>query len=196
MSLVGQLKSKSANRLGRSDRSAVGRWFWEIDRVLLFFVAVLIAIGLVAVAAASPASARRLKIDDLHFLWGHLVYQAVGIAAMATGLFVPRDLARRVVTGARRRIAAAEDIAIGLGFGGLCLRGCGILLRIVVSRRRIVIAAIRRTRGRRRWSVIVIVRRVAGAVGQIGRRCIRRLRHRGCAQQGNRQGGDKRCTEH
>ena len=30
MSLVGQLKSRSANRLGRSDRSAVGRWFWEI----------------------------------------------------------------------------------------------------------------------------------------------------------------------
>ena len=35
MGVVADLKSKSANRLGRSDRSAAGRWFWEIDRVLL-----------------------------------------------------------------------------------------------------------------------------------------------------------------
>ena len=48
-------------RLGRSDRSAVGRWFWEIDKLLLILVAVLISIGLVAVAAASPAAARRLS---------------------------------------------------------------------------------------------------------------------------------------
>ena len=42
----------TANRYGRADRSAVGRWFWEIDRVLLLLVAILIAIGLVAVGAA------------------------------------------------------------------------------------------------------------------------------------------------
>jgi len=48
-----------ANRYGRADRSAVGRWFWEIDRVLLLLVTVLIGIGLVAVAAASPAAAER-----------------------------------------------------------------------------------------------------------------------------------------
>ena len=46
-------------RLGRSDRSALGRWFWEIDRVLLLLVAGLISIGLVAVAAASPAAGAR-----------------------------------------------------------------------------------------------------------------------------------------
>jgi cell division protein FtsW len=57
--LVEQLKNRSANRLGRSDRSALGRWFWEIDRFLLFMVAVLIAFGLIAVAAASPAAGAR-----------------------------------------------------------------------------------------------------------------------------------------
>ena len=41
----------TSNRYGRADRSAVGRWFWEIDRVLLVLVAVLIAIGLVATAS-------------------------------------------------------------------------------------------------------------------------------------------------
>jgi cell division protein FtsW len=46
-------------RLGRSDRSALSRWFWEIDKVLLILVAVLISIGLIAVAAASPAAGQR-----------------------------------------------------------------------------------------------------------------------------------------
>jgi hypothetical protein len=40
-------------KFGRSDRSPLGRWFWEIDRVLLLLVAVLISIGLLAVALGS-----------------------------------------------------------------------------------------------------------------------------------------------
>jgi hypothetical protein len=48
-----------ANRYGRSDRSPMSRWFWEIDRVLLLLIAALIGIGLIAVAAASPAAAVR-----------------------------------------------------------------------------------------------------------------------------------------
>ena len=39
-----------APRLGRSDQSAVGIWFWEIDRMLLLLVLVLISVGLIAVA--------------------------------------------------------------------------------------------------------------------------------------------------
>ena len=60
-SISGQIKAKAAlvdpNRYGRSDTSAMGRWFWEIDKVLLLLITVLIAIGLIAVAAASPAAA-------------------------------------------------------------------------------------------------------------------------------------------
>ena len=63
-SISGKLKAKAAlvdpSRYGRSDRSPLGRWFWEIDRVLLLLVAVLIGIGLIAVAAASPAAGRAL----------------------------------------------------------------------------------------------------------------------------------------
>ena len=55
MNFVQGAKKNMATRLGRSDRSAAGRWFWEIDRVLLLLVAVLISIGLIAVAAASTA---------------------------------------------------------------------------------------------------------------------------------------------
>jgi cell division protein FtsW len=101
MSLVGQLKSRSANRLGRSDRSAVGRWFWEIDRVLLFFVAVLIAIGLVAVAAASPAAGSRysgngVTFAPLHYFYRQLIWIVVGLPVMIGVSMLPREKARRL----------------------------------------------------------------------------------------------------
>ena len=42
-SISGQIKAKAArfdpNRYGRSDTCAVGRWFWEIDKVLLLLIA-------------------------------------------------------------------------------------------------------------------------------------------------------------
>jgi cell division protein FtsW len=101
MSLVGQLKSRGANRLGRSDRSAVGRWFWEIDRILLFFVAVLIAIGLVAVAAASPAAGQRysgagLTYAPLHYFYRQLVWIMAGLPVMIGVSMLPRAKARRL----------------------------------------------------------------------------------------------------
>jgi cell division protein FtsW len=44
---------------GRGDRSALGMWFWDIDRMLLLLTLLLIAVGLIAVGAASPAAATR-----------------------------------------------------------------------------------------------------------------------------------------
>ena len=101
MNVVEQLRMKSANRLGRSDRSALGRWFWEIDRVLLFFVAVLIVIGLVAVAAASPAAGQRLSggginFTPLHFFYRQLVWIIAAIPVMIAVSMLPRPLARRL----------------------------------------------------------------------------------------------------
>src|ERR1700744_2201430 len=101
MSLVSQLKLRGANRLGRSDRSAVGRWFWEIDRILLFFVAALIAIGLVAVAAASPAAGARysgngVTFAPLHYFYRQLVWIMAGLPVMVGVSMLPRDQARRL----------------------------------------------------------------------------------------------------
>jgi cell division protein FtsW len=100
MGVVAQLKSKTENRLGRSDRSAVGRWFWEIDRVLLFFVAVLIAIGLIAVAAASPAAGQRLSgggvsYAPLHYFYRQLVWIVVALPVMVAVSMLPRTKAKR-----------------------------------------------------------------------------------------------------
>ena len=49
-------KRDLSNRLGRGDRSPLSIWFWELDRVLLSLILVLIAIGLIAVAAGSLAA--------------------------------------------------------------------------------------------------------------------------------------------
>ncbi len=91
---------RGTTRLGRSDRSAVGRWFWEIDKVLLVLVAVLISIGLVAVAAASPAAAQRysggsISFDKLHYFYRQLVWIALAVPVMIGVSMLPKDMARR-----------------------------------------------------------------------------------------------------
>ena len=104
-SISGQIKAKAAlidpDRYGRSDTSALGRWFWEIDKVLLLLVSVLIAIGLIAVAAASPAAAERysggnVRFSELYYFWRQLAWIALGVPVMIGISMMPRDRARRI----------------------------------------------------------------------------------------------------
>ena len=90
-----------ANRYGRSDRSAMGRWFWEIDRVLLLLIAVLIGIGLIAVAAASPAAGARLSggnvhFADLYYFYRQIAWIGIGVPVMIAISMMPKDRARRL----------------------------------------------------------------------------------------------------
>ena len=89
------------NRYGRSDRSTVGRWFWEIDRVLLLLLAVLIGVGLIAVAAASPAAAQRYSGGSVHFNELHYFYRQIGWIALSLPVMIaismqPRERLRRL----------------------------------------------------------------------------------------------------
>ena len=89
-----------ANRLGRGDRSPRGVWFWELDRGLLSLMMVLIAIGLLAVAAASPAGAQRLssttsQLTPLYFFYKQLMWVVVGVPLMLVVSMYPRAQARR-----------------------------------------------------------------------------------------------------
>jgi cell division protein FtsW len=102
--ISGKLKASplvDPNRYGRSDRSEAGRWFWEIDRLLLLLITVLIAIGLIAVAAASPAASQRysggsVTFSGLHYFYRQLVWIAAGIPVMIGISMLPRDRARRL----------------------------------------------------------------------------------------------------
>jgi cell division protein FtsW len=89
-----------ANRLGRGDRSPLGVWFWELDRVLLALMLVLIAIGLLAVAAGSPAGAQRLSsatstLNPLYFFYRQLFFVVIGVPLMLFVSMYPREQARR-----------------------------------------------------------------------------------------------------
>ncbi len=92
--------SGQARGLQRSRRGDFAIWWREIDRTLLFLVLTLMAIGTAAVAASSPASARRLstsavRLDDLHFFYMHVHSQLIGLVAMIGASMLPRDMARR-----------------------------------------------------------------------------------------------------
>ncbi len=98
----GRVSTEAALARPRRNRRADFAIRWrEIDRVLLALVLTLMVIGTAAVAAASPASARRLsttsvRLDDLYFFYLHLRWQFVGLAAMLGASMLPRDWARRV----------------------------------------------------------------------------------------------------
>lgn len=104
-SISGRIKARAAfmdgDRYGRSDTSAIGRWFWEIDKVLLLLITVLIAIGLIAVAAASPAAAQRysggnVHFSELYYFYRQLAWIALGIPVMIGISMMPKDRARRI----------------------------------------------------------------------------------------------------
>jgi len=103
--ISGRIKAGAAlvdpSRYGRSDRSTAARWFWEIDRMLLLLLAVLIGVGLIAVAAASPAAAQRysggsVRFDELHYFYRQIAWIVISIPVMILISMMPRDRLRRL----------------------------------------------------------------------------------------------------
>jgi len=97
---VSPTAAQNRQRYRRTRRSEFAIWWREIDRVLLTLILAIMAIGTAAVAAASPASARRLStatehLDDLHFFVLHLRWQAIGLVVMFAASCLPKDAARR-----------------------------------------------------------------------------------------------------
>ena len=123
-------RKKQVARLGRADRSPLGLWFWEIDRVLLMLITVLISIGLVAVAAASPAAGSRysgggVSFTPLHYFYRQLVWTVVAVPVLIGVSMLPKSTARRFsIAGTRNsiavnRIAPSIDSRRAVGFGSI-----------------------------------------------------------------------------
>ncbi len=78
----GEGRAASIERLRRSDASAVGRWFWEIDKVLLLLIATLIGIGLIAVAPPRLRAGQRLgrlgPLFELHYFYRQITWITLG----------------------------------------------------------------------------------------------------------------------
>ncbi len=105
MTAMARAKGRVVARLGRGDRSPVGLWFWEIDRVLLLLVTILISVGLIAVAAGSPAAAQRYSggsfvMSPLAYFWKQLMWVAIGLPVMIGVSMLPQHMARRFSLGA------------------------------------------------------------------------------------------------
>jgi cell division protein FtsW len=86
------------------ERTALAIWFWEIDRVLLGLIVVLIMIGLVAVAAASPVAAidrstSDIAVNPLHYFYRQLMWIGLGMPCMIVISMLPRTQARRLAVG-------------------------------------------------------------------------------------------------
>ncbi|WP_419810002.1 FtsW/RodA/SpoVE family cell cycle protein [Sphingomonas sp.] len=93
--------AKVKRRGGRGDRSPLGTWFWDIDRMLLGLALFLILIGLVAVAAASPATATRYSgathhLAPLHYFWRQLIWVGVSLPVLIGVSMLPVATARRL----------------------------------------------------------------------------------------------------
>ena len=96
-SAASRVRKETAPLVGRSRpqrRSA--RWFWEIDKVLLVLVAVLISIGLIAVAAASPAAAQRysgggISVPPLYYFYRQLIWIALAVPVMIAVSMLAQD---------------------------------------------------------------------------------------------------------
>lgn len=91
----------STSRYNRNRRSELAIWWQEIDRVMLALVLILLGIGAVAVAAGSPASARRLstaheKLPELYFFYLHMRWLILGLGVMLWASTRSKDSARRI----------------------------------------------------------------------------------------------------
>lgn len=89
---------------GRADRSPIARWFWTIDRPLLIMLLLLIGMGILAVAAASPAAARRLsgvefQLSSSYFFERQLLWVAISVPIMLIVSMLSHEGARRFALG-------------------------------------------------------------------------------------------------
>ncbi len=83
------------NIFSRTDKSAIGTWFWTVDKGTLLCVAALILYGLMLVATASPAVALRIGVSENHFLFRHLIFLVPTIFIMlGVSMLSPRHLWR------------------------------------------------------------------------------------------------------
>lgn len=94
-------RPQSPDQFRKSKRAELRIWWREIDRVLLFLILTLMAIGTAAVAAASPASASRLStvdvtLPELYFFSAHIRWQILGLIALIGASMLARENARRL----------------------------------------------------------------------------------------------------
>ncbi|MEZ5691702.1 MAG: putative lipid II flippase FtsW [Rickettsiales bacterium] len=80
----------------RTDTGLLARWWWTVDRVNLFAILLLAAIGMVMVVAGSPPVAKRLGYDSFHFVNKHYMFLGFGLVVMIITSMLPTVAIRRL----------------------------------------------------------------------------------------------------
>jgi cell division protein FtsW len=60
--------------ISRGSSSIYGQWWWTVDRVTLFAFLILMALGILLAATATPMVADRMGLEKFYFLKRHLLY--------------------------------------------------------------------------------------------------------------------------
>lgn len=63
----------------RQSHSALAKWLWTVDKVILFVSLALLSIGIILDITASPAVARRINVDDFWFVRKQVFYVIASI---------------------------------------------------------------------------------------------------------------------
>ncbi len=82
--------------ISRTDRGLLARWWFTIDRPLMFAVVLLMAIGVLFSLAGSPAVADRLGLDYFHFFKRQLIFMMPALVILIAVSFFDMRLVRRV----------------------------------------------------------------------------------------------------
>ncbi len=68
--------------LDRRNTTALGRWWWTVDRTAFFCMMALICIGFFLVMAGSPPVARRIGLPDFYFVSRHQIFLGISTVVM------------------------------------------------------------------------------------------------------------------
>lgn len=84
----------------RQSNNAIVKWWWTIDKIILFVSLALLAIGIILDITASPAVARKIGSDDYFFIRKQIVYVLLSIGCIFTlSLFKLKTVRRISILG-------------------------------------------------------------------------------------------------
>jgi cell division protein FtsW len=83
-------------KLDRRNKTALGRWWWTVDRPAFFAMMLLISIGFFLVVAGSPPVARRIGLPDLYFVTRHEIFSVLSIVVMVGISMLNAQQVRRI----------------------------------------------------------------------------------------------------
>ncbi len=101
--------------ISRSDRGALARWWFTVDRALLSAVLLLMAAGVLISMAASPPVAERIGLDSFHFFKSQLFYLFFAVIGLVIVSFFDPIWIRR--TGFLTFVGAIALMVAALKFG-------------------------------------------------------------------------------